>query len=268
MSSTLSTKRRSSARASPGAPRQRWYCSVCFWWKRTVGLPLPFAGVGRLASPEPALQASATSSIRWSCSTRPAAATTTFGPRVAAVVVGRDVRHRHTRDHLSGADDRPPKRVIAEHGRRQDVVHLVGWLVLVHGDLLDHHLALGVDVRVGGPQHHVRHHVERAVEVLIEEARVDRGGLLARPGVDLRPEPVEDLVDLGRAEARRALEQQMLEEVRDPGLPGRLVTRADLHPEPEGDGSHRGHRLGDDPYTRVELGERVFAAGAQRRSLR
>jgi hypothetical protein len=59
--------------------------------------------------------------------------------------------------------------------------------------------------------------------VAVEEARVDGGGLLARPGVDLGPHRVERLVDLARREAVGALEQQVLEEVRDPGLLRRLV---------------------------------------------
>ena len=75
-------------------------------------------------------------------------------------------------------------------------MHLVRGLVLVHRDLLDHDLALGVDVGVGGPQHHVGHHVERALEVLVEETRVDRGRLLAGARVHLGPHAVEDLVDL------------------------------------------------------------------------
>ena len=137
---------------------------------------------------------------------------------VAAVVVRRDRWDGHVRDHLRAADDRPAQRVVAEDGCRQDVVHLVRGLVLVHGDLLDHHLALGVDVRVGGPQHHVRQHVEGLVEMLVQEARVHRGGLLPRSRVRLGAHAVEDLVDLDRAEAIGALEQQVLEEVRDAGL--------------------------------------------------
>ena len=100
----------------------------------------------------------------------------------------------------------------------QDVVHLVRGLVLVHGDLLDDDLAFGIDIQVGGPQHHVLEHVERALQVHVEEARVDRGGLLAGAGVDLRPHRVEQLVDLERAEAVRALEQEVLQEMRDARL--------------------------------------------------
>jgi hypothetical protein len=59
--------------------------------------------------------------------------------------------------------------------------------------------------------------------VLIEEARVDGRRLLAGAGVDLGSEPVEDLVDLRGAEARRALEEQVLQEVGDARLLDGLV---------------------------------------------
>ena len=135
--------------------------------------------------------------------------------------------------------------MVAEDRRREHVVHLVRGLVLVHGDLLDHHLALGVDVRVAGAQHHVLQHVERAVEVAVQKPRVDRRGLLARAGVDLGAHRVEGLVDLQRAEPVGALEQQVLEEVREPRLGGALVTRTRADPEPERDGANGGDVLAD-----------------------
>jgi hypothetical protein len=139
-------------------------------------------------------------------------------------VVGGDVLGGDGRDHVGAPDHRPPERVVAEDGRREDVVDLVRGLVLVHRDLLDHHLALGVEVAQRRTQHHVAHHVERALEVLVEETRVDRSRLLARSGVYLRAHAVEDLVDLGRAEPLGALEEQVLEEMRDAGPSRRLVT--------------------------------------------
>ena len=174
---------------------------------------------------------------------------------VARVVVGGDVGHRHRADHLRPADDRPAERVVAEDRAGEHVVDLVRGLVLVHRDLLDHDLALGVDVRIGRPQHHVLEHVERALEVLVEEARVDRGRLLARAGVDLGPHPVEDLVDLERGEAVGALEQQVLEEVRDPRLLG-LSSREPVRIQnPSAIDRTEGIALGHDPDARVERGQ-------------
>src|SRR3712207_7518704 len=43
----------------------------------------------------------------------------------------------HVPDHLGGADDRAPERMVAVDRPGEHVVHLVGRLVLVHRDLLD-----------------------------------------------------------------------------------------------------------------------------------
>ena len=85
--------------------------------------------------------------------------------------------------------------------------------------------------------------VQRALEVNVEHARVDRGGLLARARVYLRPHAVEDLVDLQRRVLGRALEQQVLEQVREPRLGVGFVARAGADPEPERHRPDGGHVL-------------------------
>ena len=92
-----------------------------------------------------------------------------------------------------------PERVVSEHRLAEHVEHLLLRIVLVHRDLLEDHRPLGVDVVERGPEHHVGHHVERPLQVRVDDARVDRGRLLARAGVELGPHAVEDLVDLERA---------------------------------------------------------------------
>ena len=89
---------------------------------------------------------------------------------VVGVVPGRDVGHRYRGHHLGPPDDRPPEGVVAEDRAGEHVVDLVLRLVLVHRDLLDHHLALGVDVRVRRAQHHVLEQVVGASQVAVEEA--------------------------------------------------------------------------------------------------
>ena len=101
-------------------------------------------------------------------------------------------------------------------------------------------------------------HVERLGHVVVDHARVDRGRLLAGSGVQLGAHPVEDLVDLERAVFRGALEQQMLEQVRQPGVLVVLGPGAGADPEPDRYGSDRGHRLGHDPYARIERGQPVL----------
>ena len=85
-----------------------------------------------------------------------------------------------------------------EHGLGRDVVDEVVRVVLHHRDLLEHDLALGVDVVNDGLEDHVRHHVDRGLEPVVGDARVDDRRLARCRGVQLAAEPVEDLGDLLR----------------------------------------------------------------------
>ena len=158
-------------------------------------------------------------------------------------------------DDLGGADHRPPERVVGEDGLREEVVHELLRGVLVHRDLLEHHLPLLVDLRERGCEDHVGHHLERRLEVVVGDACVDDGVLPGGRGVQLGAHGVEGLRDLLRVEPPRALEQHVLDEVRDAGAVGTLVAGADVDPEAERDGAHARHALGDDPLTGVELAQ-------------
>ena len=92
--------------------------------------------------------------------------------------------------------------MVAEHRLGDQVVHEVLRRVLVHRDLLEHDLALGVEVGERGREHHVAHHVHRRLEVVIRDARVDERVLARRRGVQLAAEPVEDLGDLDAPSTR------------------------------------------------------------------
>ena len=94
--------------------------------------------------------------------------------------------------------------------------------VLVHGDLFEDDLTLGVDVGQQRRVDHVAHHVERVLEVAVGDTHVDDRVLARRGRVQLAPEGVEDLRDLLRRVVLCALEEQVLEEVRGPG-PGRCL---------------------------------------------
>ena len=72
-------------------------------------------------------------------------------------------------------------------------------MVVVHRDLLEHDLALGVELGEAGREDHFAHHVERRLQLVVRNTRVD-DGVLARGGrVQLPAERVEDLGDLLRA---------------------------------------------------------------------
>ena len=90
------------------------------------------------------------------------------------------------------------ERMVAEDRLAEDVEDRVLRVVLVHGDLLEHDLALGIDVDERGPPHHVGDHVEGARQVVVEHPRVDGRRLLVRAGVELGAPAVEQPVDLAR----------------------------------------------------------------------
>ena len=132
--------------------------------------------------------------------------------------------------------------MVGEDGLREQVVHELLRRVLVHRDLLEHDLALLVDLGERRREDHVGHHLERRLDVMVGDARVDDGVLAGGRGVELGTHGVERLRDLLRVEAARALEQEVLDEVRDACALGALVTGADVDPEAERDGAHARRR--------------------------
>ena len=95
----------------------------------------------------------------------------------------------------------------------------------------------------------------RALEPDVRDARVDDGRLARGGGVQLAAELVEDLRDLLRRVARRALEEHVLDEVRDARARVRLVTRARTDPEAERDRADTRNPLRDDALATCELRE-------------
>ena len=134
----------------------------------------------------------------------------------------------------------------------EQVVHDVVGVVVVHRDLVEDHVALGLDV-LGGEQRagdHVAEHVDGQRQVLVEDPRVEAGVLLGGEGVELAADRVEGDRDVQRRALRGALEQQVLEEVRAAVQRGRLVARADADPDADAGGADAGHLLGDRPAAR------------------
>ena len=151
--------------------------------------------------------------------------------------------------------------MVAEDRLGDQVVDELLRLVLVHRDLLEHDLALGVDLGEERRVDHVGHDVDRLVEVVVGDPRIDDRVLARGGGVQLAAHRVEDLGDLLRGVALRALEEQVLDEVRDAGALVPLVPRPGADPEPERDRPDVRQSLGDDPLARIELGEHVLLHG-------
>ena len=145
------------------------------------------------------------------------------GADVRAAVPRPERPRRDVGDDLRAPDHRPAEGVRAENRLRGDVVDEVLRVVVDHRDLFQDHLALRVHVVEQRREHHVLHRVECLLELPVRHARVEDGGLARGGGVQLTAHRVEQLGDLLRAVARRALEQQVLDEVRHARAGARLV---------------------------------------------
>ncbi len=162
------------------------------------------------------------------------------------------------------ADHGPAELVLAEHAARGQVVHEIGRIVLDHRDLLEHDLALGLE-RLGleaRARRHVAHDVERQRQVLVQHAHVHDRRFARRVGVELGAQAIGHAGDLDLVEALAALEQQVLDEVRDAGLRGPLVAGADADEHADRHRAHRFDRLGDDAQPAGEC--RLLVHGPER----
>ena len=88
--------------------------------------------------------------------------------------------------------------MVAEDRLGDQVVDQLLRRVLVHRDLLEHDLALGVELVEERREDHLAHHVQRGLELVVGDAREDERVLARGRGVQLAPEAVEDLGDLER----------------------------------------------------------------------
>ena len=151
------------------------------------------------------------------------------------------------RDAGGGAEHAVAERVLLVVNAARILAGHRPWLVLVHLDLFENHLLLGVEVFL--PQaraQDVREHVHRFRQVLGQHGRVVDGVLFAGVGVVAGPDAVEVQVHLQRGAARRALEHHVFEEVRHPRDLGRFVPAPGANEEPERDRPRRRARLADE----------------------
>jgi hypothetical protein len=158
--------------------------------------------------------------------------------------------------------------VLPEHRLGGEVVDEILWVVVDHRDLLEDDLALRVHVFERGREDHVRHRVERLLDTIVGNAGVDDRGLPRRRRVQLAAHRVEELGDVLRAVAGRALEQEVLDEVRDARAGRGLVTRPGGDPEPERRRPDAAQRLGRDALAAREGRDLGLAHGVDPRALR
>ena len=144
---------------------------------------------------------------------------------------------RERLDRLGVADDRPPigmaRKGSAEERLRGDARRAV--LALLH--LFEHYFQFALQLHgiEGGVLQRVGQDIEPGVEVARRQHEVVDGLVERGPGVDLAARGLDLARDLPDAATRGALEQHVLEDVRDAGQLGRLIGGADRHPRLERD---------------------------------
>ena len=117
------------------------------------------------------------------------------------------------------------ERMTAENGVLEEVVHEFGRRVVVALYLVYYHLHLLVylRLRIGAVEHDVGEQVDGAVDVLLQYGSVIHRLLLVGEGVEVATHALQMFQNLHRAAALRALESDMLAEVRHSLLASELL---------------------------------------------
>src|SRR6266571_4071961 len=174
-----------------------------------------------------------------------------------SVMPGPERQQRGPAERFDGSDfpeHGPSQRVGAEGILGVQVMEVILRVVFDHPDLFQHHLLLlghfsGVKP---GMVEDVREQVEALRQVLVQNLGVEGGALPGRKGIELPAERVDLPRDgLGGAPPS-ALEDHVLDEVREALLARLLIARADIHPDPDRDRPHRRYPLGDHPHAIVQ----------------
>ena len=175
---------------------------------------------------------------------------------VAPDVEGMQLIPGHPRNRVHAADHRTPHRVHAEHGRQEDVTEHVLGIIVAHGDLLEHDVALDLDVRGGAlpAQYDIGDQIHRQRQIGVQHMGVVAGVLLGGERVEFTTDRIDRLGYFDRGSCRSRLEQQMLEEVCGAGHGGPLIARTHAHPDADRCRPNRRDEFGDNPQTARQQG--------------
>ena len=102
------------------------------------------------------------------------------------------------------------------------------------------------------PQHDVGEDVDRERKVLIQHLHVVAGVFLRRERVELAADGIHGLRDVFGGARVGALEQHMLDEMRDAAVLLRLVTRSAREPHAQADRAYVAHRFSHETNPVVE----------------
>ena len=146
-----------------------------------------------------------------------------------------------------------------EHLVELDRRHAVGAVLVALTPLVLHHVALPVDAlgrhRVEQVGHAIRLEEERQLQRVRRHVDDVVGAVVGRRAVVVAAGRLEQRVELAFLHVLRALEHQVLEEVREAGAAGPLVGRAHVIPDVDGHDGHAGVAVQDhvEPVGELEL---------------
>ena len=157
-------------------------------------------------------------------------------------------------DRFLGPENRPAERMVLPESLREQLVDEVVRRVLDHLDLFEDDLLLALDV-VGAERRvadDVGEDVDGERQMLVEHLDVVARVFLRGERVELPADRVDRLRDvLGRSGAG-ALEEHVLDEVRDAAALGRFVARAARQPDADADRADLRHPLGEKAEAVIE----------------
>ena len=122
--------------------------------------------------------------------------------------------------------------------------------VAVHVDLLKHDAAFIDDVRFREEriEEHFAENIGRLVQMAVQHAGIEAGGIAGGEGVDLPADGVHAPGKLRGGAVGRALEEHVLDEVGAALLAALFIARADADPDADGGGADAGHFLVSDAH--------------------
>ena len=156
---------------------------------------------------------------------------------------------RHAVERSGTAQHRLPERAGEDPAHEllhDDILRRVA----VHVDLLKHDAALIDDVRFREEriEEHFAENIGRLVQMAVQHAGVEAGGIAGGEGVDLPADGVHAPGKLRSGAVGRALEEHVLNEVGAALLAALFIARADADPDADGSGADAGHFLVGDAH--------------------
>ena len=169
---------------------------------------------------------------------------------VAGLMQAAEVIRRERRQRVRGAEDGVAVRVAGPEGGRVELEHEIVGRVLHAVDLLQNHVALGLQIALAqeGPAHQVGEDVHRQRQIGVEHVGLVAGGVPPGVGVETAAPDLELQRQVARAAPLGALEHHVLEQMGDPHLLGPLVRAGRPDVDPDGGRPHAGQRFGVDHH--------------------